>query len=102
MSLHVVPQTQFEFEEYTASEGVGTLEVCVQLIRGPLVGVGLVQVNSQGDSALGEYPTAVWIDLCILNPRLLQVQNSRCGIIYLNVLQYIHPNMHAMPEYSEC
>lgn len=66
MSLDVAPQVQFEIEEYTASEGVGTLEVCLQLMGGPLMGVGAVQVNSQGGSALGEYPNALWIDLCFL------------------------------------
>ena len=49
----------FQRSAYTVSEGAGLVEVCIELMGGPLTGIGIVQVVSQSGTAEGEQSNAL-------------------------------------------
>ena len=48
-----MPQIRFQHSEYSVHEGAGSVEVCVQLVGGPLQDNVAVHVNSQSVTATG-------------------------------------------------
>ena len=48
-----VPQIRFQRSEYSVHEDAGSVEVCVELVGGPLEDNVAVHVNSQSGTATG-------------------------------------------------
>ena len=47
------PQVRFQLSEYDVSESEGSVEVCVELVGGPLTSNNDVQVQTQSATAIG-------------------------------------------------
>ena len=57
-----MPQIRFQHSEYSVHEGNESMEVCVELVGGPLDDSVPVQVNSQSGTATG----IVYIEIVIV------------------------------------
>ena len=56
LCLLLGPQVRFQLSEYSVSESEGSVEVCVELVGGPLSSKIDVQVQTQSATALGKCP----------------------------------------------
>ena len=53
LCLLLGPQVRFQLSEYNESESEGSVEVCVELVGGPLMSISDVQVRTQSGTAIG-------------------------------------------------